>query len=230
MTSGAERMRQVHDPAGDRRPDRAGQGTHPPGRPRPHPACGAQSQARHGLPELRALLAPDGRREHRLRPRRPPARGTDGEGRAAARPRPAPGLRRPLPAEPFGRPAAARRRGARARPRSGGAPDGRALRRARPRAALRAAGGTGPHAGERRRHHRHGHPRPGRGAGGRRAARRDERGPRRAGRLSRGDLRQPREPVRERLHRPRQPDPGDGDRARRRSRRRTAPRSPSGGR
>ena len=110
-----------------------------PGRqPRPVP----RPRHRDGVPELRALSAPHGLREHRLR-----AEGQEGaeerdpaarqRGRAGARTRPV----SPAEAEgPFRRPAPARRDGSRHRAAAAGVPDGRAAvepRREAPRADAR---------------------------------------------------------------------------------------------
>ena len=87
------------------------------------------SRHRHGLPELRAVSAHDGREEHGLRaaPREGPRRGVPPQGRARRGParhlRPA----RAQAGQPLGRPAPAGRDGPGDRSRSKAFPDGRAL-------------------------------------------------------------------------------------------------------
>ena len=142
--------------------------------------------------------------------------------------------RKPEPA--LRRPAAARRARPRARQLPERAAARRAARRARPQAAPGDAARAQAHPARGRHHVRLRHPRPGRGAHDERPHRGDERGPRRADRHARGDLRQPGVGVRRRLHRDGEPAAGrrsvgrDGDdavvdvagaapRSRRRSRR-----------
>ena len=99
------------------------------------------SRHRDGVPELRALSAHDGRRQHGLQPA--PAQGRCGADRAARRaggqdPEPRQ-LSPPLPARAVGRAAPARRDGARDRARPEGLPVRRAAVQPRRQAARRDA-------------------------------------------------------------------------------------------
>ena len=105
----------------------------------------ARPRHRDGLPELRALPAPDRGEEPRLRPQgAEDAEGRDRAARPGGRPHArARGSARPPPRCALGRPAPARRDGPRDRARAGGVPDGRAAlepRREAPRRHARRAG------------------------------------------------------------------------------------------
>ena len=133
---------------------------------RRHDGAAAGPRHRDGVPELRAVPAHDGRREHRLPPEdQEGAEGRDRNRRVheaarAARPRRVP---RSQAGQAVGRAAPARGDGPRDRAPAAGVPDGRAAvepRRQAPRA--------DPHpdrcaAAPTRRHHRLRDPRPGRG-------------------------------------------------------------------
>src|SRR5437016_2060638 len=175
-------LRQVDAAAHDQPARRADPRTSPHRRPRhergsPVPAAppdrlrdpGARTlPAPHGPGEHCDRAAPPrlGRGPHR-RPRRGAARGLPARSRH---------LRAGLPAPALGRAAAARRRRARARRRALGAPDGRALRRARPHHPREGAGGPARHSAPLRHHDRAGHPRYGRGVPSRRSRGGDESG------------------------------------------------------
>ncbi len=116
---GAAHGRRARADQRGRRPDRRA-GRQPRARARP--------RHRDGLPELRALSAPDRLRQHRVRPA--PAQGAEGRDRPArarrrAHPR-ARGVPRPQASCPLGRPAAARGDGPGDRPPAAGVPHGRA--------------------------------------------------------------------------------------------------------
>ena len=146
------------EPTDGRGPDR---------RRRRRRAAAAQAPDQHRLPELRALPAPERRRERRLRPQaqegrqgRDRARGSrpssSGSGwRREANRRPEPALRRH---------AAARRAGARAGQPAQGAAARRAARRPRPEAPQGPAGRAEADPARGRDHVRLRHPRPGGGA------------------------------------------------------------------
>ena len=155
-----------------------------PARQRPR---AARSRHRDGVPELRAVSAHDGAREHGLR-----AQALEGlevrdrrEGQARGGDPRAAGPSRPQAGEAVRRPAPAGRDGARDRARSEGVPDGRAALEPR-REAARAdahAGGADP---EPARHHDAlRHPRPDRGDDARRPGGGDARGRDPAGRSAR---------------------------------------------
>ena len=158
------RLRQEHDLAHPRRPRRADRGPGFHRRPGHHGGGRARPRHRHGVPELRALSAHDGVREHRL-----PAR--DGEaaegrdrpggagGRAKSRDR---ASARPQARAIVRRPAAALRAGPRHRPQGAAVPARRAALQSR-----RQAAAGNPHRAEEaaalaRRHRGLCHPRPGR--------------------------------------------------------------------
>src|SRR5262245_8193384 len=102
-------------------------------RPRRDPAAARETADRHGVPELRAVPAHDGRPEHRLRPER--ARGAGQRGQPSHRRRRRDGAtqraRRAIPAGALRRPAATGRARARAGDRAGTAPARRAARQSR---------------------------------------------------------------------------------------------------
>ena len=135
----------------------------------------ARSRHGDGVPELRALPAHDGRREHRLLAQ--PAEDAEGRdasqgrgGGSRARPDRAP---RPQAGAALRRAAPARRDGSRDRALAGGVPDGRAAVEPRRQAArAHARGGLADPAAARRRHAVR-HPRPGRGDDDGRPRRRD---------------------------------------------------------
>ena len=114
--------------------------------------------------------------------------------RRAARARPAPGLRRPVPVEALGRPAPADGARARARGEAARPPPRRAVRRARRARAGRAARLAAPPARGGARDDGVRHARPGGGDGGRRPGRRARPRPARAGRRAGRALRRSRAP------------------------------------
>ena len=177
-------------------------------RARRHPGAAAAARRRHGVPELRAVPAPDGGAERRLpardapagrrpRPRRRVAEAlalVELSGYEARLPRQLSGgqqqrvaLARAVVFEP--RPAAARR----------------ALRRARPQAARGDAARGAAAAAAPAHHHALHHPRPGGGADPLRPHRGDERRPDRAGRHAGGGLRAAGDALRRRFRRGVQP-------------------------
>ena len=169
-------------------------------RPRRERADAEGARRGDGVPELRALPAPERRRQHRLRPA--PAEDAEERGRRAghvggedARPDAVPDA---APEGALGRPAPARGDGPRDRAPAAGVPDGRAAlepRRQAPRPDARRhrAAPARP---------RHDHdlrdPRPGRGDDDGRPRRRDEPGRAPAGRHAAAALRPAGEPVRRR--------------------------------
>ena len=198
------------------------------------PAAGRAPRA-HGVPELRAVSAHDGRGQRRL----PAQDGEDAcradrrQGRRSARGRAAHRLRQALSARALRRPEAARRDRARAGHASDGAAARRAARRARRQAARRDADRAHQPAEGSRHHVRLRDARPDRGARAVAPDRRDERRPRRAGGRAVANLRLSEDAVRRRLHRPLQSSVGPGQRQRewhRHRRRRRAGRRARGGR
>ncbi|CAA9444809.1 MAG: Maltose/maltodextrin transport ATP-binding protein MalK, partial [uncultured Pseudonocardia sp.] len=199
----AVRLREVHAAAHDRRAGGHHQRRHDhrwaagqrQGAPRPQPV--------DGVPELRAVPAPVGVREHRVpaaagqHPRRRgrPARQGGRVGAGAAR---APGAQA---SEPVRRAAPARRDGPRDRPPGRGVPVRRAAVQPRRQAARpdahrdRAAAAPAGH------HHGLRHPRPDRGHDAGRPGVRAAQGRHPAGGLPAGALRAARQPVRGRVHR-----------------------------
>ena len=196
-------MREV-DPAADdrgpgghhlRRPhDRRPEGQRP-GSSRPQPG--------HGVPELRALPAPHRLREHRV----PAPAGQEGQrrGRQAGEERVGdPGARRaprPQAGQPVRRPAAARRDGAGDRPPGRRVPLRRAAVQPRREAARPDAHRDLAAAEEARHHDGLRDPRPDRGDDARRPGRRPQARDPPAARHAAGALREPRQPLRRRLHR-----------------------------
>ena len=194
-------------PAEDRRADR-------------QPRAVARPRHRDGLPELRALPASLGLRQHRLQPEAEED-GQEGDRparqrcSAPARPRP---LSRPQAARALRRPAPARRDGPRDRARTGRVPDGRAALQPR-REAARADARRDQEAPGRPRHDDDlRHARPGRGDDDGRPRRRDAQGRAAAGRRATEAVRPAGEPLRRRLHRQPGDEPRRGD-ARARGRR-----------
>src|SRR6266705_1840623 len=196
-------LRQVDAPADDRGP---GGDLRRPDRDRRarRQRRGAEGAGhRHGVPELRALPAHDGVRQHGLQPqaRRRIARGDPRAGRGGGDDPRARGIPAALPAPALRRPAPARRDGPRDREKARGVP------------VRRAAFEPGRQAARRDAHRDQGaapaieddfglcHPRPDRGDDHGGQDRGHERGPRRAGRLPARAVRQPGEPVRCGLHR-----------------------------
>ncbi len=179
----------------------------------------APPQREHGLPELRALPAPERRRQRRVRPQ-VPARdegGAPATGRGDARARTAHGLRAAQAGRALGRPAAARRARPRPRPAAARAPPRRAAGRARRPPAQGPAGRAQgpPERGRRDVHLRDA--RPGGGPDDERPHRRHERRARRAGRAPAGRLRGARDALRGRLPRRLEPHRGRGRGRRRRA-------------
>ena len=178
-------LRQVDAAADDRRARGDHRRRHLDRRPCRHEPLPPRSRHRDGLPELRALPAPDRAQEPRLRPAH--AQDAEGRDRAARRTRsPAMlGLEELLerrPGDALGRPAPARRDGPRDRARAAGLPHGRAALEPRRQAARRHARRARAPARAARRDDRLRHARPGRGDDARRARRRDARRPHPAGR------------------------------------------------
>ena len=174
----------------------------------------ARAPGRLRVPALRAVRAHDDLRERGLRA----ARAAQGDaadrskeitrqGHRAAQAGAARLDRRPLPAPALRRPAPAHRAGPRAGRRAQGAAARRAVRRARCQGAQGTAPLAAPPARRGARHQRVRHPRPGRGDGGRRPHRRDERGPHRAAGHARRGLRPPGHALRAAVPRRREPVP-----------------------
>ena len=197
------RLRQDDQPPDDRR-SRGDQRRHPPDRrPRRQRRRPQGPRHRDGLPELRALPAHVGPRQHGVRAEA--AEGPQGRHREARQrrrrdpqPREAP---RPQAEGALRRPAPARRAGPGDRPRAGRVPHGRAAlepRREAPRPDPRRdrPDPPAPRDDDRLRH-----PRPGRGDDDGHPDRRHERGPASAGRHAAGPLRPAGEPLRRRVHR-----------------------------
>ena len=78
LAPGAVRLRQDHDPADDRRLRAADGRPDPPRRPRHHDGAARAAAREHGVPELRAVPAPHGVRERRVRPPPPQDAGRRG--------------------------------------------------------------------------------------------------------------------------------------------------------
>ena len=197
------RLRQVHPAAHDRGAGGNHQGRNADRRARRQQHDAQGTRHRDGVPELRAVSAHDGAREHDVQPDAgAPAQG--GRRRAGAQGRRHPGPERParpLSAPAFGRPAPARGHGPLHRARSPGVP----VRRAAVQPRRQAAGadahrdqGTAPAPED-----DFGlcHARPDRGHDHGRQDRGDARRHRRADRLAAGGVRPPGQPVRGRLHR-----------------------------
>ena len=175
----------------------------------PHRRAGGEQPAaegarhRHGVPELRALSAHDGRRQHELldAAARRAEGGDRGAGQARRRnPRARP-LSRPVSAATLRRPAPARRHGPRHRPRSAGVFVRRAAvepRRQTARADAHRDQGAAPAAQD---HDDLRHPRPDRGHDHGRQDRGDARRPGRADRRAARTVRPARQSVRRGLHR-----------------------------
>ena len=199
-------------------------------RRRRHRRQRARAPRRLRVPALRAVPAPHGVREHRLRPARPAAaaatvrEGHPRLGAAAADAGPARFAGAALPVAAVRRAAAARGAGPGAGRRAARAAARRAVRRARRQGAQGAAALAAAAARRAARHQPVRHPRPGRGARARRS--RGDHEPRqdRAGRQPGRGLRPAGVAVRARLPRRRQrvalPDPGRSRRRRRRAGRR----------
>ena len=217
---GPERLGQDHAAHADRRARRPVRRADRDRRPRRHLAAGGAAQRRAGVPELRAVPAHVGRRQHRLsaeraRPRPAPRSSAGSRTRSGWSACRASSARQPEPA--LGRPAAAGRARPRVRVRARDPAPRRAARRARPQAA-RAAPGRAPPAAALARHHDHpGHPRPGGGALALRPDRGAGPGPGAADRDARGGLSAARQPLRRRLPRHRQPVRGRAGAERRRA-------------
>ena len=202
-------------------------GHDPHRRARRHPPGPAQARHRDGLPELRALPAPERAREPRLRPQA--AQDLQGRDRQARRrggedPRPG-GDARAQAGRALRRPAPARGDGPRDRARAAGLPDGRAALEPRrqaarldARAALAPARAPRGDDGLR-------HPRPGRGDDARPARRGHARRRAAAVRHARDAVRASREPVRGRVHRLAGDEPRRGERRGRRGALRRLPRA-----
>ena len=192
----------------DDAPHDCGPGAHHRGRdlhrgPPHQRRAAARSGHRHGVPELRALSAHDGVREHVVRPS--PAEAAERRDRPSGQgggrdPRHRRAPRAP-PQAAFRRSAAAGRDGAGHRAQSRGVPVRRAAVEPRRQAPGPDADGNQAHppAGANDRGLRDA--RPGRGDDPGGPDRGDERRPRRAGCTAAGDVRQPGHPLRGRLHR-----------------------------
>ena len=159
-----------------------------------HLAAALQAERQHGLPELRALPAPDDLRERRLR-----AAPQEGQATARSRRRVAemlelvelPGLRAAQADPDLGRPGAARRARPGADQPAGGAAARRAARRPRPQAAQADAGRAQADPAGGRDHVHLRDPRPGRGDDDVRSDRRHEPRPVRAAGRPGGPVRAP---------------------------------------
>ena len=196
-------LRQDDDAADDRRlrgPDR---GPRVPRRRRRHAAAAVQARRQHGVPVVRAVPAPDGGAQRRVRPRAQEDRQVRGPHarRRGARDGPARPVRQAQADAALRRPAAARGARPRAREPAARAAARRAARRARPAPAQAAADPAQAHPAGRRDHVRARHARPGGGHDDGRHDRRDERGPDRAGRRRRRPVRAPEHRVRGELPR-----------------------------
>ncbi len=159
------RLWQVHQPAHARRPRGGQRGRHLHRRPQRHRPLAQGPRRRDGLPELRALPAHVGRRQHGLRPedrRHQQVRDQQAGPGGCQDPRPR-GVPRAQAEGPLRRSAPARGHGPGHRPPAAGLPDGRAA--VQPR---RQAPRPDPHpdrlaAAPARCHHGLRHARPGRG-------------------------------------------------------------------
>ena len=188
-------------------------------RPRRQRPRAVRARHRDGVPELRALPAHDGLRQHGVRPEdRQGARGRDqgarrqGGGDPRARAVPAEKAARAL-----GRAAPARRDGPRDRAPAGGVPVRRAALQPR-RQAARADAARDPEAAPRAAHDLAlRHPRPGRGDDAGRADDRHERRPHGADRHARRGLPPAGDDLRRRLHRLAADEPGARPRAKARA-------------
>ena len=172
-------------------------------RPRRHRHGAEEARHRDGVPELRALPLPIGRRQHRL-----PAEDREGarrrSGRARARGRGAAradGVSGAKAGPALGRPAAARRDGAGDRPPAERLPDGRAALEPRRQAARPDARRHRGAPGAARDDDRLRHARPGGGDDARPSRRGAEGRPPAAVRRTAGALRPARQHVRRRIHR-----------------------------
>ena len=213
--SSRDRRRGVH---GARRPvrvredDRAADGRRARGdlerpaedrRPRRQQRAVARPRHRDGLPELRAVPASLGLREHRLRAE--DQEDAEGRDRAPRRRRRADPRARAVPeaqaARALRRAAPARRDGPRDRAPAAGVPHGRAAVEPRREAPRPDAGGDRRAAAHARRHDDLRHARPGRGDDDGRPRRRHAQGRAAAGRRPADALRPAGEPLRRRLHR-----------------------------
>ena len=172
-------------------------------------AATVPAERQHGLPELRALPAPDDLRERRVRPAPQGRQGQRGEepGPGDARPRRAPGLRVAQADPDLGRPGAARRARPGADQPAGGPAPGRTARSARSQAAQADAGRAQADPAGGRDHLHLRDPRPGRGDDDVRSDRRHEPRPLRAARRPGEPVRAPEDPLRRRVPRRQQPAP-----------------------
>ena len=215
LAARAVRVRQDHHAADDRRV-RAPERRPDPARRRRHGADpAAQAQREYRVPELRALPAPHGRGERRVRSEvqgRLEA-GSARTGRPLARAGRAHRLRAAPPDAALRRPAAARRAGPGADPEPRGAPARRTLGRARREAPQATADRAEGSAGRGRHHVRLRDARPGRGPHDVGPHRGDEPGPRGADRPAEGDLRGAGDRLRRRLPGRLEPDGGERSRS-----------------
>ena len=183
------------------------EGVAPDRRSRRQPVGAARPGHRDGVPELRALPAPDGLRQHRLQPA--PAQDAEGRDRQAGeRGRPHPRARavpRQEATSALGRAAAAGRDGPGDRPSATGVPDGRAALEPGREAARADARRDLGHPARPQDDDDLRHARPGRGDDDGRPRRGHPQGRAPAGRDAPGALRQAGQPLRRRLHR----QPGD---------------------
>ena len=185
------------------------------GRPGRHRAAAVEAQRRHGVPELRAVPAPDRGRERGLRPR--DAQGAQSGDRAAHRrgaaARAAGRVERAPAAPALGRAAAARGAGPRARHPARRAAAGRAAVEPRREAPRDGAGGDPRAPARSRHHHGDGDARPGGSADHGRPAGRDVRGLGAPGGHAARPLRAPGRQLRGGLRRPEQSPARHGHRA-----------------
>ena len=129
-------LRQDDDPAPRRRARGPDRGPHPHRRPGCHRGEAAQAPGQHGVPELRAVPAHDGDREHRVRAEAAQsARMPSAKAHEALRLVELDHVANAAPQSALGRSAAARRARPRDRQPPGAPAAGRAARRARPQAA-----------------------------------------------------------------------------------------------
>ena len=191
------------------------EGRDPDRRPRRQRPDAARARHRHGLPELRALPAPDGLRQHRLQPQA--AQDAEGGDRQAGARRGAHARPRAVPQAQaegaLGRPAAARGDGPRDRAPAVGVPHGRAAleprrQAARPDARRDQRASARPWRDDDLRDARSG-----RGDDDGRPSRRDAQGRAAAGGRAAGALRPSGQPLRRRLHRQPRDEHARGDAA-----------------
>ena len=159
-------LRQVDDAAPDRRARARRRGDDPRRRARCHVTAAGEAQHLDGVPVLRAVPAPDGRREHPLRPARAPGAGGGVRRDGSPRPRSCSASAALLERKPSQLSGGQQQRVALGRAiiaQRAGVPDGRAALQPRRAAARRDAAGDPRAAAQARHHDGLRHARPGRG-------------------------------------------------------------------